>query len=67
MVAQRTTSSAIRERSTAVIAATNANSAAKSRLAVPSIEFSTEPENPRSRATASGSRPSELPARAPDP
>ena len=51
----------------AVIAATKENSAAKSRLAVPSIEFSTEVTKPRSAATASGSSPSEEPARAPEP
>ena len=42
LVAQSTTSSASRETSTPIIAATNENSATKSRLAVPSIEFSTE-------------------------
>ena len=66
-VAQSTTSSASRETSTAVIAATNENSATKSRLAVPSIEFSTEASKPRSAATASGSSPSEDPASAPEP
>ena len=49
MVAQRTTSSASREMSTAVIAATKANSATKSREAVPSIEFSTEAAEARGR------------------
>ena len=66
-VAQMTTSSAKRDMSTAVIAATNANSATKSREAVPSMEFSTEVSKPRSAATASGSRPSEDPASAPLP
>ena len=46
MVAQMTTSSASREMSTAVIAATKANSATKSRDAVPSIEFSTDVVKP---------------------
>ena len=67
LVAQSTTSSASRETSTAVIAMTNENSAAKSRLAVPSIEFSTELSKPRSAATDSGSRPREDPASAPEP
>ena len=67
LVAQMTTSSASRETSTAVMAATNESSATTSRLAVPSIEFSTEPSKPRSAATASGSSPSEEPARAPEP
>ena len=51
----------------AVIAATKASSATTSRLAVPSIEFSTEVRKPRSAATASGSSPSEEPASAPEP
>jgi hypothetical protein len=67
LVAHTTISSAIRDTSTAVIAITNANSAATSREAVPSIEFSTDREKPKSRATASGSSPSELPANAPEP
>ena len=50
--------------STATIAVTKANSAAKSREAVPSIEFSTDVEKPRSAATASGSSPSDEPANA---
>jgi hypothetical protein len=67
LVAHSTTSSAIREMSTATIAVTKANSAAKSREAVPSIEFSTDVEKPRSAATASGSSPSDEPANAPEP
>src|SRR5450830_446380 len=67
LVAHRMTSSASRDRSTAIIAATNANSATMSRLAVPSIEFSTGPAKPSSAATAAGSRPSEEPASAPEP
>ena len=48
-VAQRMISSASRERSTAVIAVTKANSATKSRDAVPSMELATEPRSkPRS-------------------
>ena len=66
-VAQRTTSSAILEMSTAVMAQTNANSAAKSREAVPSMEFSTARAKPSSLATTSGSSPSEDPASAPEP
>ena len=66
-VAQSTTSSANRETSTAVIAQTKLNSAAKSRDAVPSMEFSTDRLKPRSRAIAPGSSPSEEPARAPEP
>ena len=66
-VAQITTSSASREMSTAVIAQTNENSATKSRDAVPSIEFSTGWLKPSSRAIADGSRPSDDPARAPEP
>ena len=66
-VAQRMTSSAIRERSTAIWASTYAPSAARSRDAVPSMELSTASTNPSSRATAAGSRPSEVPASAPDP
>src|SRR6478752_3345447 len=61
------TSSAHREMSTASIASTNASSAAKSREAVPSIEFSDDEVKPSSAATAAGSRPSEDPASAPDP
>src|SRR5665647_3100434 len=67
LVDQMTTSSASREMSTAVMALTKANSAAKSRLAVPSMELSTAAVKPRSAATASGSSPRELPASAPDP
>ncbi len=66
-VAHSTTSSAMREMSTAVMADTNENSATKSREAVPSMEFSTAWAKPRSWATASGSRPSDEPARAPEP
>jgi hypothetical protein len=62
-----TTSSAIRERSTAIIASTNAASAAKSRDAVPSMELALEESNPSSAATASGSSPSDDPASAPEP
>ena len=46
MVAQMTTSSASRDRSTPIIAATKANSATTSREAVPSIEFSTGRSKP---------------------
>ena len=53
--------------STPAIAATNENSATRSRLAVPSMEFSVTVVNPSSRATATGSRPSVLPASAPEP
>ena len=67
LVAQRTTSSASREMSTAAMALTKANSATKSRLDVPSIEFSTAPVKPRSAATISGSSPREVPASAPEP
>ena len=50
------------------IAVMKANSATKSREAVPSIELPTEPRSkPRSAATASGSSPSEEPASAPAP
>ena len=56
-VAQRMTSSANRLTSTPIIAVTNANSATKSRAAVPSIELALEPVKPSSAATASGSRP----------
>ncbi|SKY79039.1 Uncharacterised protein [Mycobacteroides abscessus subsp. abscessus] len=63
----RITSSASRERSTAIIAKTNDASAAKSRDDVASIEFSAAAANPRSAAIASGSRPSDEPANAPEP
>ena len=53
--------------STPSMAATNANSATRSREAVPSIELSVTRENPSSTATFCGSRPSVLPARAPEP
>lgn len=67
-VFQMMISSAIRERLTPIIAVMKANSATKSREAVPSIELPTEPRSkPRSLATASGSSPSEEPARAPEP
>ncbi len=66
-VAQRMISSAWRLTSTPIIAATKANSATKSRLAVPSIELAVLPVKPRSRATASGSRPRLEPASAPEP
>ena len=61
------TSSATRDRSTAIIAQTNAASAAKSRAAVPSIELAALVAKPSSCATASGSSPSDEPASAPDP
>ena len=48
-------------------AATNANSATKSRDAVPSIEFAVDPVKLSSRATSSGSRPRLWPASAPEP
>ncbi len=67
-VFHRMISSATRDRLTPIIAVTKANSATKSREAVPSIELATEPcSKPRSAATASGSRPSEDPASAPEP
>lgn len=59
-VFQMMISSAIRDRLIPIIAVTKANSATKSREAVPSMELPTEPRSkPRSAATASGSRPSE--------
>ena len=67
LVAHRMTSSETRERSTPIIAVTNANSAAKSREAVPSMEFAQVPLNPSSDAMAWGSSPSDAPARAPPP
>ncbi len=67
LVAQRMISSAMRDRSTASIAATKENSATTSRAAVASIEFSAAAEKPSSAATASGSSPSDVPANAPDP
>ena len=66
-VDHRMTSSLIRERSTPIIASTKAASATRSRAAVPSIELGTEPSNPSSDATNSGSRPSDVPARAAEP
>ena len=60
-------SSACRLTSTPTIAVTKANSATKSRAAVPSIEFGVDPVKPRSFATASGSRPRLEPASAPAP
>ena len=60
-------SSACRLTSTPIIAATKANSATKSRAAVPSIELAVLPVKPRSCATASGSRPRLEPASAPEP
>ena len=66
-VAQRMISSAWRLTSTPIIAVTKANSATKSRAAVPSIELAVQPVKPRSRATASGSRPRLEPASAPEP
>ena len=66
-MAQMITSSAIRERSTAIMASTNAASAAKSREAVPSIELALDESKPSSAATASGSSPSDEPASAPEP
>ena len=67
LVAQKMTSSEMRDRSTPTIAATHANSAYTSRAAVPSIEFHTADSKPSSAATAFGSRPREEPARAPEP
>ena len=61
------TSSATRDMSTAEHRQTNATSAAKSREAVPSIEFAALAVKPSSAATASGSSPSDEPASAPDP
>ena len=49
------------------MAVTKANSATKSRAAVPSMELATDPVKPSSVATSSGSRPSDDPASAPDP
>ncbi len=67
-VFQMMTSSAIRDRSIPIMAVTKANSATKSRDAVPSIELAAEPcSKPRSAATASGSSPSDDPASAPEP
>ena len=66
-VAQRMTSSASRLTSTPIWAETKANSATKSRDAVPSIEFAVEPVKPSSAATPVGSRPRLWPARAPEP
>ena len=66
-VAQRMTSSACRLTSTPIIAVTKANSATKSRAAVPSMELAVEPVKPRSRATDVGSRPRLEPASAPEP
>ena len=60
-------SSLRREMSTPAMAATNANSATRSREAVPSMEFSVTLPKPSSRATATGSSPSVLPASAPEP
>ena len=66
-VLHRMTSSAILDRSTPIIAKTKAASAAKSRDDVASIELSAAESNPRSAAMASGSRPNDDPAKAPDP
>ncbi len=66
-VDQRITSSAIRLTSTPICAATKANSATKSREAVPSMELALEPVKPSSAATPSGSRPRLEPANAPEP
>ncbi len=67
-VFQTMISSAMRETSTPIMAVMKANSAAKSRAAVPSMELAAEPPSkPRSRATASGSSPREEPASAPEP
>ena len=66
-VFQRMISSAKRDRLIAMSEATKANSATTSRLAVASIEFSAGPDSPSSLATSCGSRPSELPAKAPEP
>ena len=60
-------SSANRDRSTPIMAATKENSATRSREEVPSMEFSTTREKPSSAATAWGSRPRVFPAKAPDP
>ena len=67
VVLQMITSSASRDRSTAIMASTKAASAAKSREAVASIELSAAAANPSSSAIASGSRPSDEPASAPEP
>lgn len=66
-VAQMITSSACRDRSTPICAVMKANSATKSRAAVPSIEFADEFVKPSSTATNCGSSPSDDPASAPDP
>ncbi len=66
-VFQMMISSANRERSMPIWAVTNANSATTSRLAVPSIEFSTLCAKPSSVATSFASRPRVEPASAPDP
>ena len=66
-VVHRITSSAIRDRSTPIMASTNAASATRSRAAVPSIEFGTDAAKPSSAATNSGSSPRDVPARAADP
>ena len=67
LVAQKMTSSLMRDRSTPIMAHTQANSANTSRAAVPSIEFHAAEANPSSAATALGSSPSEEPASAPEP
>ena len=66
-VDQRMTSSANRLTSTPTMAVTKANSATKSRAAVPSMELALEPVKPSSAATASGSSPRLDPASAPEP
>ena len=66
-VAHRMISSASREMSIPIWAHTKANSATKSREAVPSIELAVEPVKPSSAATSSGSRPRLWPASAPEP
>ena len=67
LVAQRMISSLIRDRSTAIIAVIQENSAYTSRPAVPSMEFQDAESKPSSAATALGSSPREDPARAPEP
>ena len=66
-VAHRMTSSPMRDRCTPSSAATNRNSAAKSRSATASIEFAAGRSKPSSAATASGSSGSDDPASAPAP
>ena len=65
--AQRQISSPRRDRCTPTIAATNRNSATKSRSLTASIELAIAPVKPSSRATACGSSSRAEPARAPAP